>query len=106
MLGINNNLQTARNASLAYDSLNSSISKLSSGLRIISARDDAAGLAVRELLRSDIATARQGLNNVHDGISMLQTTDGAAGATSKILSRMSELAAQASTVHIPTHNEA
>ncbi len=100
MIGINNNIfadQAARNASLAYDSLNSSINRLSSGLRIISAMDDAAGLAVRELLRSDIATARQGLNNVRDGISMLQTADGAAGAVSGNLARMTQLAAQAST---------
>ena len=100
MIGINNNLfadQTARNASIAYNGLNSSISRLSSGLRIISAMDDAAGLAVRELLRSDIATARQGFNNVRDGISMLQTADGAASAVSGNLARMTQLAAQAST---------
>ncbi|MHC5060549.1 MAG: flagellin [Planctomycetota bacterium] len=100
MIGVSNNIsadQAARHASIAYEGLNSSISSLSSGLRIISAGDDAAGLAVRELLRSDIATARQGSNNVNDALSMLQTVDGATAAACNILARMNELATQAST---------
>lgn len=98
MLSIKNNLmaaQTASNAAAVYQELSTSLKRLSSGLRINSAQDDAAGLAVRELLRADIATARQGFNNVRDGISMLQTADGAAGAISNILVRMKQLAVQA-----------
>jgi flagellin len=80
------------------DVLNTSIKRLSSGLRVQSACDDAAGLAVRELLRADVATARQGSRNISDGISMLQTADGAAQAISDNLIRMKELAAQAASV--------
>jgi len=89
--------QTASNAAAVYQKLSTSLKRLSSGLRINSAVDDAAGLAVCELLRADIATARQGSNNVRDGISMLQTADGAAGAINDNLVRMKQLATQAST---------
>jgi len=70
---------------------------LSSGLRINSAKDDAAGLAVRELMRADIATIRQGARNAMDAISMLQTMEGAMGTIDSALIRMKELAEQAST---------
>ena len=79
-----------------WDVLNTSIQRLSSGLRVQSAGDNAAGLAVRELLRADIATTRQGSRNISDGISMLQTADGAAQAVSDNLIRMKELSVQAS----------
>lgn len=72
-----------------------SSSRLTSGLRINSAKDDPSGLAVRELLRADIATTRQGSRNLSDGISMLQTADKTAGAVSDILIRMKELSVQA-----------
>jgi flagellin len=100
MLVIKNNLMAenaARYLSLSYDSLGQSIERLSSGLRINSAKDDAAGLAVRELMRADIAVLRQGARNASDGISMLQTMEGAMSTIDQLLVRMKELAEQAST---------
>ena len=63
MLTIKNNIMSvnaARNLGRSYDALGTSVERLSSGLRINSAKDDAAGLAVRELMRADIATLKQG----------------------------------------------
>ena len=88
-------VQAASNAATAYGGRSTTVKRLSSGLRINTAIDDAAGLAVRELLRADIATARQGSANVRDGISMVQTADGAASAISDALVRMKQLAVQA-----------
>lgn len=100
MLAIKNNIMAgnaARHLGIAYDSLALSVERLSSGLRINSAKDDAAGLAVRELMRADIAVIKQGSRNAMDGISMLQTFEGALGAVDEALIRMKELAEQAST---------
>jgi flagellin len=100
MLAIKNNTMSgnaARNLGLSYDSLAKSVERLSSGLRINSAKDDAAGLAVRALMRADIATLQQGARNAQDGISMLQTMDGAMGTVDDALIRMKELAEQAAT---------
>ncbi|NDV25222.1 flagellin [Desulfovibrio sp. JC010] len=97
---INNNTvanSTARHLNDAYSALGSSTEKMSSGLRINSAADDAAGLAVRELMRSDISTLQQGVRNANDGISMIQTADGALGVVDEKLIRMKELAEQAAT---------
>ncbi|ACS79003.1 MULTISPECIES: flagellin [Maridesulfovibrio] len=99
-LVINNNTvanATARHLNDAYSALSSSTEKMSSGLRINSAADDAAGLAVRELMRSDISTLQQGVRNANDGISMIQTADGALGVVDEKLIRMKELAEQAAT---------
>jgi flagellin-like hook-associated protein FlgL len=87
----------ARNLSNHYSSLSNSVRKLSSGLRINSSADDAAGLAIRELMRADIAALNQGVRNVNDAISMLQTADGALSVIDEKLIRMKELAEQAST---------
>lgn len=100
MLSMNNgimSLRATRNIVSAYKSLSNSVRKLSSGLGIESARDDAAGLAVRQMLRADIVTVRQGSKNLSDGISMIQTAEGAAGAISDNFIRMKQLAAQAAT---------
>ncbi len=67
------------------------------GLRVNSAADDAAGLAVRELMRSDITSLNQGVRNANDGISMIQTADGALSVIDEKLIRMKELAEQAAT---------
>lgn len=99
-LVINHNLmaETAlRNMSAVYANMAESINALSSGLRINSADDDAAGLAVRELMRAEIAAVGQGLRNANDAISMLQTFDGASQVIDEKLIRMKELAVQAST---------
>jgi flagellin len=100
MLAIKNNIMAgnaARHLGKAYDSLATSVERLASGLRINSAKDDAAGLAVRELVRADIAVLQQGGRNAQDGISMLQTMEGAMGVIDDNLIRMKELAEQAAT---------
>jgi len=86
-----------RNLGSTYATLAESINALSSGLRINSADDDAAGLAVRELMRAEVASLSQGIRNGNDAISMLQTFDGAAQVIDEKLVRMKELAVQAST---------
>ena len=99
-LVINHNLMamnSARNLSDHYGALSTSTQRLSSGLRINSAADDAAGLAVRELMRSDISTMNQGIRNANDAISMIQTADGALQVIDEKLIRMKELAEQAAT---------
>ena len=100
MLAIKNNLMAeiaARQLGKNYDALSTSVARLSSGLRINSASDDAAGMAVRELIRADIATLRQGSRNASDAISMLQTAEGALSVVDDMLIRMKELAEQAAT---------
>jgi flagellin len=100
MLTIKNNIM-AMNASRylgrTYEDLASSVERLSSGLRINSAKDDAAGLAVRELMRADVATIQQGGRNAQDGISLLQTMEGAMQTIDDLLVRMKQLAEQAAT---------
>jgi flagellin len=81
----------------AYGALSKSIERLSSGLRINSAADDAAGLAVRELMRADIAAGYQGIRNASDAVSLIQTADGALGVIDQKLIRMKELAMQSAT---------
>ncbi len=100
MLAIKNNMMAAnaaRHLAASYDALAKSVERLSSGLRVNSAADDAAGLAVRELMRSDIAVLRQGAKNAQDGISLLQTAEGAMQTIDECLVRMKELAEQAAT---------
>ncbi len=99
-LVINNNLMAdnvARNLNIHYGNLAQSTERLSSGLRINSAADDAAGLAIRELQRADIASLNQGARNANDAISMIQTADGALQTIDEQLIRMKELATQAAT---------
>lgn len=76
--------------------LEKSIQKLSSGLRINSAADDAAGLAISEKMRRQIRGLSRAVLNAQDGISMIQTAEGALGESHSILQRMRELAIQAS----------
>ncbi len=99
-LYINHNMMAAnaaRNLSNIYSNLSTSVQRLSSGLRINSAADDAAGLAVRELMRADIAVINQGVRNASDAISMIQTAEGAMSVIDEKLIRMKELAEQAAT---------
>jgi len=108
MLAIKNNIMAAnaaRHLGMSYDSLAQSVERLSSGLRINSAKDDAAGLAVRELMRADIAVLQQGSRNAMDGISMLQTFEGAMGTIDEALVRMKQLAEQAATGSSLLHSE-
>jgi flagellin len=100
MLAIKNNLmaeQASRQLGKQYDRLQKSVAQLSSGLRINTAGDDAAGLAVRELVRADIAMLRQGSRNARDAISMLQTAEGAMSVIDDILIRLMGLAEQSAT---------
>jgi len=100
MLAIKNNLMAAnaaRHLGVSYNALATSVERLSSGLRINSAKDDAAGLAVRELMRADIAVIGQAARNAQDGISMLQTMEGAMATIDDKLVRMQQLAEQAAT---------
>jgi flagellin len=99
-LVINTNLMAAnatRNLGDSYSRLAVSTRRLSSGLRVGTAADDAAGLAVRELMRADIAALNQGVRNANDAISLIQTADGALGIIDEKLIRMKELAEQAAT---------
>ena len=99
-LAINHNLSAinvVRNLSTAYRAMAGSVSRLSSGLRITSAADDAAGLAIRELMRADIASMNQGIRNINDAISLIQTADGALQVIDEKLVRMKELATQGAT---------
>ncbi len=88
---------TARTLGSHYNNLSKSVQRLSSGLRVNSAADDAAGLAIRELMRSDVTTLNQGVRNANDAISLIQTADGALGVIDEKLIRMKELAEQAAT---------
>ncbi|MBW2050811.1 MAG: hypothetical protein JRI85_01025 [Deltaproteobacteria bacterium] len=99
-LVVNHNMMAmtaARHLQTVYGKLGKSIERLSSGLRVNSAADDAAGLAIRELMRADIQVIRQGIRNASDGISLLQTAEGALSVIDEKLVRMKELAEQAAT---------
>ena len=87
------------NRQLAVNQSNASKSmeKLSSGFRINRAGDDAAGLAISEKMRGQIRGLKQAMRNAQDGISLIQTAEGALNETHSILQRMRELAVQAST---------
>jgi flagellin len=100
MLAIKNNIMAAnaaRHLGVSYDALATSVERLASGLRINTAKDDAAGLAVRELMRADIAVLQQGARNAQDGISLVQTAEGAMQTIDNLLVRMNQLAEQAAT---------
>ena len=99
-LVVNHNLMAAnvaRNLNAHYANLANSTQRLSTGLRINSAADDAAGLAIRELQRADIAALHQGARNANDAISLIQVADGALQIIDEKLIRMKELAEQAAT---------
>lgn len=88
-------LNTYRQLSSNNVMANKSLEKLSSGLRIVRAGDDAAGLAISEKMRGQIRGLDQATRNAQDGISLIQTAEGALNETHSILQRMRELAVQA-----------
>lgn len=90
-------VNASRNLSNAFSNLGTATRRISSGLRVGTAADDAAGLAVRELMKSDITAMNQGVRNVNDAISMVQVADGALQIIDEKLIRMKELAEQAAT---------
>ncbi|TDJ60247.1 MAG: flagellin FliC [Nitrospina sp.] len=90
-------LTAQRILSINTDRLSQSIERVASGLRINRASDDPSGLAVAETLRSDIRVLRQGLNNVNDGISLLNVAESALGGQVDLLIRLKELASQSAS---------
>ncbi|HHT37559.1 MAG TPA: flagellin, partial [Firmicutes bacterium] len=97
---INNNimaLNAHRQLGVNQSNASKSMEKLSSGFRINRAGDDAAGLAISEKMRGQIRGLKQAARNAQDGISLIQTAEGALNETHAILQRMRELAVQAST---------
>ncbi len=87
-------LNAQRNLNASQRGLNTSMGRLSSGLRINSASDDAAGLAISDRMTSQIRGLNQAVRNANDGISMAQTAEGALDETTNLLQRMRELAVQ------------
>jgi flagellin len=90
-------LNAQRNLQQTMQLLDSSLSKLSSGYRITKAGDDAAGLGISENLRAQIRSLNQAQRNAFDGLSVIQTAEGALNETSSILIRMRELAMQSAS---------
>ena len=90
-------LNAQRNLSKTGGALQKSLAQLSSGLRINRASDDAAGLAISENLKAQIRSLGQAERNANDGISLLQTAEGAMNEVQGIMGRMRELAVQASS---------
>jgi len=89
-------LNSQRNLSSSQMSLNTSLQRLSSGLRINSAKDDAAGLAISDRMSSQIRGMTQATRNANDGVSLAQTAEGALSSSGDILQRIRELAVQSS----------
>jgi len=108
-LQINTNvaaLNAQRNLSATNRNLGGLFEKLSSGMRVNRAADDAAGLAISEKMRAQIRGMRQGQRNAQDGISMLQTAEGALGEVHNILQRVRELAIQAGNTTLSSSDRA
>ncbi|WP_295954380.1 flagellin [Rhodoferax sp.] len=91
-----NSLNAQRNLATSSSSLATSMQRLSSGLRVNSAKDDAAGLAISERMTTQIRGLTVGARNANDGISLSQTAEGALGKVGDMLQRMRELAVQSS----------
>ena len=97
---VNNNIASItaqRNLGINTAALQGSISRLSSGLRITKASDDAAGLGISETLRAQIRSINQAVRNSNDGISLLQIADGGAANIGGLLARLRELAEQSAS---------
>jgi flagellin len=108
-LRINTNIaafNTTRQLNKTTARLSKSLERLSSGLRINRAADDAAGLAIAEAFRSQVRGMRVAQRNAQDGVSLVQTAEGALSETHNILQRMRELAVQASSGTVSTSDRA
>ncbi|MDD5478636.1 flagellin [Rhodoferax sp.] len=95
---INTNVQSLnaqRNAGVSQSSLSTSLQRLSSGLRVNSAKDDAAGLAIAERMNSQVRGMNVAIRNANDGISLAQTADGGLASMADMIQRMRELSVQA-----------
>lgn len=97
---VNNNpasIAAQRNLSVSTNQLGRSVERLSSGLRITRAADDAAGLGLSETLRAHIRSINQAVRNSSDGISLTQIADGAAATIGSLLARLRELSSQSAS---------
>ena len=87
-------LNTQRNLSSSQVALHTAVQRLSSGLRVNSAKDDAAGLAIAERMNAQVKGMNVAIRNANDAVSLAQTAEGALGKVSEMLQRMRELAVQ------------
>jgi flagellin len=97
-MSINTNVQSLnaqRNLATSQHSLSTTMQRLSSGLRVNSAKDDAAGLAIAERMNAQVRGMNVAVRNANDGVSMAQTAEGALSKVTDALQRMRELAVQA-----------
>lgn len=104
-LRINTNVMafdTHRNMAMTSEAMSSSLQKLSSGLRINYASDDAAGLSISESIRAQVTGLQQAQSNAQDGISLINTADGAMNQIHEILQRMRDLAVQSANGTLTT----
>lgn len=92
-----NSINAQRNLGVSNYGLNNTLGKLSSGLRIVNAGDDAAGLAIGNGLRADYTALTQAVRNANDGVGIVQVADGALSQMSDMLSRATQLATQAAS---------
>jgi flagellin len=99
-------INAQRNLSTVSERLGGNFRRLSTGLRISTAADDAAGLAISERLRSQVRSLEQGKRNANDGISLVQTAEGALNEVSSILTRLRELAIQSSNGSVSDQDKA
>lgn len=106
---INTNVQSLnaqRNLNTSQMSLSTSMQRLSSGLRVNSAKDDAAGLAIAERMNAQVRGMNVAVRNANDGISLAQTAEGAIGKVGEMLQRMRELAVQSANATNGTSDRA
>jgi flagellin len=99
-------LNAQRNLSASQSSLSTSMQRLSSGMRVNSAKDDAAGLAIAERMNTQVRGMNVAIRNANDGISLAQTAEGAIGKVGEMLQRMRELAVQAANATNDTTDRA
>lgn len=95
-------MNAQRNLGISDAGVNKSLERLSSGYRINSAKDDAAGLAISQQFRADIASVKVAQRNITEANALLQTAEGAMNSVGDILTRMKELATQASSANAAT----
>jgi flagellin len=106
---INTNIQSLnaqRNLNMSQSSLSTSMQRLSSGLRVNSAKDDAAGLAIAERMQTQVRGMNVAIRNANDAISLSQVAEGAIGKISDMLQRMRELAVQSANATNGTDDRA
>lgn len=96
-------MNAQRNLGISDAGMSKSLERLSSGYRINSAKDDAAGLAISQGFRADIASVKVAQRNITEANSLLQTADGAMSSVGDILTRMKELATQAASANVGTN---